>query len=210
MSESIINFEYSEDEKLDIIITNLIKMLISRQLIKPDKLDIYKKNITLKIKNKNEYIINLDNHDRQKNENYVIIIINEAITNTNRGSLIDSNLNKNADFHKIFIINEISPKYYKTIMSKYDNVEIFKKDELMINIIDHIYVPKHILLNTEEKKQFFEEYIANKTELPKIYISDPVAKYYNAKVGDIFRIIRPSEVTGECVYYRLVISGYAK
>ena len=41
----------------------------------------------------------------------------------------------------------------------------------------------------------------------KIHKSDPISKYYNAQVGDIFRITRPSENSGLTNTYRLVINN---
>ena len=34
-----------------------------------------------------------------------------------------------------------------------------------------------------------------------------MARYYNAKVGDIFRIIRPSLTSGLSIFYRRVQTG---
>jgi DNA-directed RNA polymerase I, II, and III subunit RPABC1 len=63
------------------------------------------------------------------------------------------------------------------------------------------------MLNEEETQLFLKEYLLKKREIPKMFISDPVSKYFNAKVGQVFRIIRPSEVTGQSIYYRMVIKG---
>ena len=38
-------------------------------------------------------------------------------------------------------------------------------------------------------------------------ITDPLAKYYNARLHDLFKIIRPSSVAGETISYRYVING---
>lgn len=43
--------------------------------------------------------------------------------------------------------------------------------------------------------------------MPWIRASDPVARSINAKPGDIIRIIRKSQLYGEVVSYRYVISG---
>ena len=77
----------------------------------------------------------------------------------------------------------------------------------MINIIDHVAVPKHILLTNNECETMLDEYIIKRKNLPRILQTDPIARYYNAKPSQIFRIIRPSEVTGDTVSYRLVIRG---
>lgn len=86
----------------------------------------------------------------------------------------------------------------------YKNVQLFLFKELFFNITKHQLVTKHILLTPEEIKEVLEKYNVNKSHLPKISIKDPVAKYYDAKGGDIFKIIRKSPSSGEYITYRLV------
>ena len=42
--------------------------------------------------------------------------------------------------------------------------------------------------------------------LPKILITDPAVKALGAKIGDITKITRNSEIAGTVVSYRLVVS----
>jgi DNA-directed RNA polymerase I, II, and III subunit RPABC1 len=51
-----------------------------------------------------------------------------------------------------------------------------------------------------------EEYLVKPKELPRIYSYDPIARYYYAKNGDVFRIERPSLTSGISVVYRLVVN----
>jgi DNA-directed RNA polymerase I, II, and III subunit RPABC1 len=44
----------------------------------------------------------------------------------------------------------------------------------------------------------------NKNHLPKILVRDPISRYYGAKSGDIFKVIRPSSASGEYITFRLV------
>ena len=68
----------------------------------------------------------------------------------------------------------------------------------------HEIVPRHIILTEEESKKVLEDYQSTKSQLPKLLSTDPVAKYYGMKSGDICRIIRHSPMTGESIYYRMV------
>ena len=50
-----------------------------------------------------------------------------------------------------------------------------------------------------------EKFRTTEAHLPKIFESDPVVKKLGAKIGDVLEIVRSSEVSGESVYYRIVV-----
>ena len=83
-------------------------------------------------------------------------------------------------------------------------IQLFLLKNLVFNITKHISVPKHIILNKSEVINFLKEYnIINKNQLPIIQITDPIAKYYSMKTGDICKIIRYSETCGNYISYRI-------
>ena len=84
-------------------------------------------------------------------------------------------------------------------------VECFNISELMVNITEHAYVPKHILLTEEEKKELMKRYRIKESQLPKILHNEPVAKYLGLKRGDVVKIIRSSETAGKYVTYRITV-----
>ena len=77
----------------------------------------------------------------------------------------------------------------------------------MINILEHIDCPEYEILTEEEGKEVLDSYILKKNEMMKILSDDPIVKYFNLKRGDIMRIIRPSEQSGQNIVYRIVAKG---
>ena len=76
-----------------------------------------------------------------------------------------------------------------------------------MDITKHILVPKHILLNEEEKKEVLRKFNATLREFPRIRVSDPMVKKLGAKPGDLIKIIRESPTGGKVEYYRVVVRG---
>ncbi len=86
----------------------------------------------------------------------------------------------------------------------YANVEIFLQNNMVINITKHVLVPRHQLLTLDEEEEYLQKYNITKNKSPKILKTDPIARYYGAKVDQIFKIYRMSSSTGESFYYRVV------
>ena len=81
----------------------------------------------------------------------------------------------------------------------------YTKMEDKINVQKHVFVPKHIKLSDEEKKEFLESRNLSKAQLPQIEKEDPALAHLDAKKGDLIRITRKSPTTGEAMIYRVVI-----
>ena len=74
-----------------------------------------------------------------------------------------------------------------------------------IDVLSHVLVPKHIVLDSNEAKEVLEKYRIKPYQLPYIRMSDPVARALDAQPGDIIKIIRESATAGEATSYRYVI-----
>lgn len=83
-------------------------------------------------------------------------------------------------------------------------IEMFKESELLFDITNHVLVPKHERLTNIEKEQFYKRYNINDSQVPRMSLEDPIARFYGAKKGDIFKITRPSETMASYTTYRIV------
>ena len=105
----------------------------------------------------------------------------------------------------IIVQDKQTPQIAKELLNdEYKLYEIFSMKNLMFNITHHEIVPRHILLNQEEVDMILKQYQTTRAQLPKLLTTDPVAKYYGMKAGDVCKIIRQSPMTGESYYYRIV------
>lgn len=109
------------------------------------------------------------------------------------------------DIKIIIIAEDYPPAALKKDIAKNKNIQFFLFKQLVINITKHVKVPKHTVLSEEEAQTLvFDRYKCTRAQLPKILATDPVAKYYDMKQGQICKIVRPSISTGEVIVYRVV------
>lgn len=191
----LLNIEMKNAEVFDTILLNIGKMFITRGYT--DKLlpsDIIKEIHLNKVAN-----FTLDT------KKISITILNQDVKNISSNSPIDEYLSKSIDTHKFIIVKNFAKKTYKQINSDYKNCEIFFFHEFLEDIPSKLYIPKHTLIINDDRIEILKTFALR--EFGKIYSTDMMARYFGAKINDIFRIERPNINSGISIYYRIVIQG---
>lgn len=77
---------------------------------------------------------------------------------------------------------------------------------LQFNILNHILVPNHNVMNDNEVKDVMIKYnIIDKNQFPDISRFDPVSRAIGLRPGQVCHIIRPSKTAIEADYYRICV-----
>lgn len=161
-----------------------LDMIMSTKQVLSKKKTVYVKyhlGKTLRIENIQDYVDDLFNIEQilNKKTDTLVIILKQDMNQT-----LMNILNEFWDRHGIFII-------------------LFSLERLQFNILEHQYVPKHIILTEDERKEMFKRYnILDVKNLPDISRFDPVAQAIGMRPGEICRIERPSKTSVISKYYR--------
>ena len=206
-SFKIFQIEKGSEDIRKTILSNVIRMLTERKLLDKEKLEQNITKIIEKKSDENLYNIQIDNYKDASDKVFLVKIFDQRIISISKQSPINEFLIKHKNTPKLLIVKDINTKSAQFITSAYPKTELFLEHELLINLIDSDIVDKYDPLdrNSDQYKNFHEDYQSKKRKDPYIYVTDPMAKYYNLKKGDIVRLIRASETSGESAFYRLVI-----
>ncbi len=204
---------------IDIINKNIEDMLVNRGddvssfkeiLLSLNKEDFESDKLVINVQTLNTTILYALSKNLRKN------IINELKEKLKDGDNIKDFINKYGGKNNIIIVfnNESISTAVKSQLNKYDKIfqkngghlQYFSSQQLMFNPTKHEYVPKHTKLTEEEAKEFMKEYLArSKMHMHVILQNDPIAKWIGLKHGDIVRIDRYNENSGESFSYRSCI-----
>jgi len=75
----------------------------------------------------------------------------------------------------------------------------------MLDVSNHVLVPKHEKCSETEKKAVLKKYNVTIADLPKISIYDAAITDMNLAPGDLVKITRDSPTAGNTIFYRVVI-----
>lgn len=191
--------ERSNDELIQDILSNTLKMLSNRRYVVDDQLqpllNLDEPNMTSYANS--EYTVTANN-----GVIYAIKITLEAGTTHKAGSSI-------ANFAEAYP----GPKIYAcsaptSEVIKYGNrnqIQVIDEQFLRYDLLEHDLQPKFELLSPKEQRLMLRDYAVTRAVLPDMAYNDRVARYFDLPVGTIIRIVRPSPQTGVAVVYRRIV-----
>jgi DNA-directed RNA polymerase subunit H (RpoH/RPB5) len=198
------------------ILTNVVKMLADRKWISSENIPDIIKSLFEKKNDEGIYTIKLnvdlldiavyeESENKSEWKNFNGKNIHQKIAGKSQS--INDFIAKYNNVHKIIIVENINEKVKQMIMTATNNrfTEIFIEDEFMLNLLEHESSPKYEILTIQEADEIKESYKMSKRQTQKMYDTDQAARHFYLKRGQLVRIIRNSEMTGESVAYRLII-----
>jgi len=120
---------------------------------------------------------------------------------------IEEILTKN-DTLLVVVKDEVNETLLNTLKHIWESDKIFiiliPLQRLQFNILEHILVPPHRILNEAEKIKIKNRYnIINDELFPELSRFDPVAKAIGIRPGEVCEITRPSKTAITSFYYRI-------
>lgn len=110
--------------------------------------------------------------------------------------------------HAIIILRNKPQHFVQAAIAKLSGkieIELFQETELLMDITEYFLVPEHILLTSQEAIEVEKQIKSSRNKLPRLRLTDPITKYYGYKAGDVVKIIRPSDISGRYITYRVVL-----
>jgi DNA-directed RNA polymerase I, II, and III subunit RPABC1 len=133
--------------------------------------------------------------------------------------LIEDSIEKNSNGFELYIIITLekltannmvhiqNAKFKNESCMKDLNMQYFVLAETLFNVTKHVLVPKHTVIKDEEEiEKIVTRYnLRSRLHLPLILKTDPIARYYDIKAGEIVQIVRVSPTAGEYIMYRCCV-----
>ena len=110
----------------------------------------------------------------------------------------------------VVVKDEVNETLINTLKHIWESEKIFiiliPLRRLQFNILEHILVPPHRVLDESEKINIKNRYnVMNDNEFPELSRFDPVAQAIGIRPGEVCEITRPSKTAISAPYYRICI-----
>ena len=197
----------TDEEIRDTVLINIVKMLTNRAWLKSEEFESNIKKLTSQTQDTTQFNVKL----QPPHKTLIIKLYGQKISTVSKTLTNNDFFLHKRDHPKMLIVKTITGKARQALKKIHPNIEVFKETNLLIDLITFSLIPKHELLTGDqlaELKTYYKD--TDLKRFPRIYDTDPVALYYRAKRGQIFRIHRPSLTSGLSIFYRIVVSGIFK
>ena len=157
-----------------------------------------------------------DPSTKRKNKIYIRFYLGKVIRPSNIHEIIDDlyhveEILQKEDTLMVIIKEDMNDTLMNELIHIWETEQIFivvqSIKRLQFNILNHSFVPKHILMTSSEIDEMMNKYnITNKNLLPEISRFDPVSQAICLRPDQICKIIRPSKTAIEAPYYRWCVN----
>ena len=171
---------------------------------------------TMKVNNQLDMILEKNDEDvdlKRKPKIYIRYYLAKSLRPQNLQEMIDDLFNIEEVLSKhdtLFIVvkDEVNDTLINALKHIWEQEKIFiviqSLKRLQFNILKHVLVPPHRILNSAEVLTVKKRYnIMNDGQFPDISRFDPVAQAIGIRPGQVCEIIRPSKTAISAPYYRM-------
>ena len=171
---------------------------------------------TMKVNNQLDMILEKNDEDvdlKRKPKIYIRYYLAKSLRPQNLQEMIDDLFNVEELLSKhdtLFIVvkDEVNDTLINALKHIWEQEKIFiviqNLKRLQFNILKHVLVPPHRILNSAEVLTVKKRYnIMNDGQFPDISRFDPVAQAIGIRPGQVCEIIRPSKTAISAPYYRM-------
>lgn len=159
----------------------------------------------------------INENSKRKPKIYIRYYLSKTIRPSNLHEMIDDLFHLEETLTKddtLFIIikdemNETLTNELKEIWER-DGIFVIIENikRLQFNILKHVLVPEHNVLDEDKVEEIMKRYnISNKNQFPDISRFDPVARAIGLRPGQVCHIIRPSKTSIKSDYYRICVNN---
>ena len=156
-------------------------------------------------------LMNTQGYNIQEHRGFSVNEVNTMKTNNQLDMLLEKN-KSDEDTDTLFVIvkdsvNDTLTNFVKHIWeSENIFVILIPLKRLQFNILEHVLVPPHRILDESEKIRIKNKYnIIKDAEFPELSRFDPVAQAIGIRPGQVCEISRPSKTAISAPYYRICI-----
>ena len=91
-----------------------------------------------------------------------------------------------------------SARYAMTSLQGSLALEYFRETDLLVDITEHVLNPEFTVLTTEEKNAVMQRCCATETQIPRMALDDPIARYFGLRRGQV----RAARLIISCCWWR--------